>query len=104
MLSPSTSSQLSQRIKEHASALGFAACGIALATESSTHEQFSNWLQKGFHASMNWIAREDAAAKRADVRRVMPEAQSVICVAMHYRTGAEWDEEAHGKVARYARG
>jgi epoxyqueuosine reductase len=56
------------------------------------------------YATMRWIARDDAVAKRADVRNVMPEARSVVCVAMHYRTDEPWDEAEHGKVARYARG
>jgi hypothetical protein len=96
-----TPSQLSHQIKERATQLGFAACGIAPAAPSQTHGRFLDWLARGHHASMQWIARDDAQWKRADVRRVMPEAKSVVCVAMHYRTDEAWDEEAHGKVARY---
>jgi epoxyqueuosine reductase len=99
-----TPSQLSHQIKERATQLGFAACGIAPAAPSQTHGRFLDWLARGHHASMQWIARDDAQWKRADVRRVMPEAKSVVCVAMHYRTDEAWDEAAHGKVARYARG
>jgi epoxyqueuosine reductase len=99
-----SSSQLSQQIKQRATELGFAACGIAPAEPSQTHGYLRSWLARGFNASMQWMAREDAVEKRADVRRVLPGAQSVICVAMHYSTDEPWDEAAHGKVARYARG
>jgi len=90
-------------IKNRAAQLGFAACGIAPAEPSQTHAHLENWLARGFHATMNWIARDDATEKRADVRRVLPDCKSVICVAMHYRTREEMNESS-GKIARYARG
>lgn len=91
-------------IKQRALDLGFAACGIALVGESTTHEHYRRWLQNSYQADMNWIAREDAAWKRADPRNVLPGAKSIVCVAMHYRTDDDWDEEQQGKIARYARG
>lgn len=99
-----TPSTLSRHIKQKATELGFAACGITSAEPLQTHQYFLQWLKQGYNASMRWMAREDAATKRADVRLVVPGARSVICVAMHYRTDEPWDEQAHGKVARYARG
>jgi epoxyqueuosine reductase len=99
-----TNLSLAEAIKERAQQLGFTACGITAATPANTHPYFLQWLARGFYAGMQWIARPDAAWKRADVRRVLPEAKSVVCVAMHYRTDAPWDEEQHGLVARYARG
>lgn len=111
---PATSDQIpnlilsSELIKKRALELGFAACGIARVSESTTHEYFECWVENGFHAEMNWIAREDAISKRKDVREILPDAKTMICVAMHYRTDAEkdnaWDASTHGEVARYARG
>lgn len=95
---------LKRQIKERARELGFAACGIAPAAPSQTHEHLENWLQNGFQAGMNWMARPDAIEKRGDLRKLWPAAKSVICVALHYRTEAEWDDEKMGKIARYARG
>ncbi len=92
------------RLQDKARELGFAACGVAAASESQTHGRFVEWLDRDFHATMNWIARPDAVEKRADVARVLANAKSVICVAMHYRTSENWDDESCGKVARYARG
>lgn len=98
------STLLLQEIKERARQLGFAACGVARVEPSSTHEYFLEWLASDFQAEMNWMAREDAIQKRRDPRLVLPDAKSMVCVAMHYRTPAEWDTSTHGAVARYARG
>lgn len=94
----------SESIKLRAAELGFAACGIARVGNSQTHAHYRSWLENGFHADMHWIAREDVIEKRFDIQKVLPDARSVICVAMHYRTDQEWDEDAHGKIASYARG
>lgn len=93
-------------IKEQAAKLGFAACGIAGAEEMQTHDHFRQWVDNGFQASMHWIAREDAVNKRGDLERVLPGVQSVLCVAMHYRTSQDdsWDQSTLGGVAKYARG
>ena len=98
MSTPSLEAAIKARAKE----LGFAACGITRAEPLETHDQYVRWLENGFHADMNWIAREDAALKRKDVHEILPDAKSVVCVAMHYRT-----EESIGStpgVARYAQG
>ncbi len=99
-----SSHELAQAIKARASELGFAACGIADAAPSANHAHYLSWLADGFFAGMKWIAREDAVEKRADIHRVLDGVQSVVCVAMHYRTDEVWNESAHGNVARYARG
>ncbi len=95
---------LAQIIKDKAAELGFCACGITNAEPLENYDRYQQWLERDYYASMQWIAREDAVYKRADVRHIMPEAKSVVCVAMHYRTGDDWDAQAQGKVARYARG
>lgn len=99
-----TSVEIASLIKQRAAELGFAACGIAPAQPSETHGHLLDWLMHGYNASMRWMAREDAVAKRGDIQKVLPGAKSIICVALHYRTDEEWDEAVHGKVARYARG
>ena len=97
-------SNLSRAIKEQAAKLGFAACGVTAAGPIETHPHLLRWLDNGYQAEMAWMARPDAVKKRADPRAVMPEARSVVCVALHYRTAEPWDEAELGQVARYARG
>jgi epoxyqueuosine reductase len=99
-----SSLEVSQHIKQRAHEMGFAACGIAPASPGETHGHLLDWLMNGYNASMRWMARPDAVEKRGDLQKVLPGARSVICVALHYRTDAEWDDATHGKVARYARG
>lgn len=96
--------EISQEIKERSLEMGFAACGIAAVVPSETHNYLLDWLMHGYNASMSWMAREDAVEKRRDLQKVVPGAQSVVCVALHYRTNEPWNEEKQGKIARYARG
>jgi epoxyqueuosine reductase len=98
---------LKDAIKEKARELGFDACGITSAAPPATHPKYLEWLLSGHNAGMAWMARPDAVAKRGDLQQVLAGAQSVVCVAMLYRTKSEdapWDEQKLGRVARYARG
>jgi epoxyqueuosine reductase len=95
---------LSQQIKAEAQRLGFADCGITAAGPSRTHAHFQDWIARGLHADMQWMARPEAQSKRADLNAVLPGVQSMVCVAMHYRTREAWPQSTLGSVARYARG
>jgi epoxyqueuosine reductase len=68
-------------------------------TEAIAHLQ--SWLQQGYQADMAWMD----SPKRQDVRQIMPEVQSIICVALNYYTPpAHSPDPAHGKISRYAWG
>lgn len=98
------SHQLAAQIKIWAQELGFAACGIASAAPSQTTSKLEKWLSEGFESGMNWMARPESVAKRADIREVFPGAKSVVVLALNYRSDAPFDGEKHGQIARYARG
>ncbi len=98
------SHQLAAKIKLWAQELGFAACGIATAAPSQTTDKLEKWLAGGNQAGMNWMSDPARVAKRADIREVFPNAQSIIVLALNYRSDAPFDDEKHGKIARYARG
>src|SRR5205085_878171 len=93
-------------IKRHAGELGFDACGIAPATAHPELRFFSEWLSRGYAASMAYLSR--SAGKRADVRHVLPSAQSVIALATLYNTNRPYYTECadpeRAQVARYAWG
>jgi epoxyqueuosine reductase len=93
-----------EQLKIRAHELGFAACGIAEAAPSQTTSKLEKWIGAGYEAGMGWMSRPESVAKRADIREVFPNAKSVICLALHYRTDAPYDEEKQAKIARYARG
>lgn len=96
----------SARIKERARALGFHKVGIVPAVPLSEERlRLEEWLERGFHGEMSWMAR-DGAARRTDPRELLPSARSVVCVALNYYTPHEHrdDDPSSGKISRYAWG
>ena len=95
---------LSRKIKEQAQAEGFDKVGIVRAEAlQPERERLREWLGRGFHGEMQWMAREPH--KRADPGEVFPQAQSVIVVALNYYTHHQHSNQAGtGKISRYAWG
>ncbi|MER3522905.1 MAG: tRNA epoxyqueuosine(34) reductase QueG [Ignavibacteria bacterium] len=91
-------------IKAKALELGFTKVGIAKAEELTEEaSRLREWLHRGYHATMEWMARN--VEKRIDPRLVVPNAKSVICVALNYFTPYRHaDEPGTGKISRYAWG
>jgi epoxyqueuosine reductase len=97
-------SAFTRDIKEQARAAGFDKVGIvpaaALTSESA---RLREWLARGYHGEMKWLARDPD--QRADPREFFPAARSVVVVALNYYTPHKHsDEQATGKVSRYAWG
>jgi epoxyqueuosine reductase len=93
---------LSALIKTRARELGFHKVGIVRAEALfSEHERLSEWLRRGYHGEMSWMARDPE--QRADSRKLFPAARSVIVVALNYYTSHEHLQKP-GKVSRYAWG
>ena len=95
---------LTTEIRRKAQELGFAGLGVARA-ESLTEEgrKLQDWLSRGFHATMGWM--EANIEKRVDPRLVLPEAKSVISLAMNYYVAVPHrDDRSVGKISRYAWG
>ena len=93
-------------IKAKARELGFDACGIAPAGDLPELGFLREWLERGYAASMAYMHR--SAARRADVRRVLPSARSVIVTATVYNTNRPYStesrDEGRAHIARYAWG
>lgn len=98
---------LARLAKEEAADLGFSLAGICLAEPSGHMEFYADWLDRGYHGDMRYLSREDAVARRGDLRGTMPDVRSVLVVADDYfledPPGAPADE-SRGVFARYARG
>jgi epoxyqueuosine reductase len=93
---------LSSAIKSKALSLGFSACGISPATAFSEDlAHLEQRISKGLHAEMSYLARNPEV--RADVRLLMPGAQSVISVLLNYYTDAPPPASTY-KISRYAWG
>ena len=73
----------STQIKDKALEIGFHKVGIAKVGNINVEVQhLQEWLNKGYQADMAWMNN----LKRQDIRLVMPEALSVLCVALNYYT------------------
>ncbi len=107
MNSPATLRELQDRtcwVKNRLQTYGFTHVGIAPAEPLSRERtHLLEWLERGFHAGMNWMARDPV--KRSDVTRILPDARSVICVGMNYYTPVKHRENDDTvRVSRYAWG
>jgi epoxyqueuosine reductase len=91
-------------IKRQARALGFDKIGIVAATALTEQgAQLNEWLARGFHGQMNYMARDPQ--QRADPRLLLPSAKSVVCVALNYfRPEKHVDASDTAKISRYAWG
>jgi epoxyqueuosine reductase len=96
----------SDAIKARARDLGFDACGIAPAADLPELRFLSEWLDRGYAGTMAYLAR--SAARRADVRQVLPSARTVIVTATNYNANRPYSTECtdptRAHVARYAWG
>jgi len=90
-------------VKEKATNLGFHKVGIAAVDRADATEaqRLQAWIALGYHADMEWMANP----KRQDIRSVMPEARSLVCVALNYYTPHQRPEgEEYAKISRYGWG
>jgi epoxyqueuosine reductase len=94
-----TRSQLQQKLTE----LDFHKIGIARLSDWD-HEppkDLQTWLDNGYQADLAWMN----APRRQDVRSLLPEAQSIICVALNYYTEDDRpDGPEYAKISRYGWG
>ncbi|BBD62492.1 putative iron-sulfur cluster binding protein [Nostoc sp. HK-01] len=93
----------SRTVKEQALDLGFHKVGIAAVDEVDNTEvqRLQAWIALGYHADMEWMDNP----KRQDIRLVMPEARSLVCVALNYYTPHQRPQgEEYAKVSRYGWG
>ncbi len=90
-------------VKQAASKLGFHKVGIA-PVEPLPHSEFlEQWLSKGYHGTMAWMA--ETLKTRINITQLYPPAKSVIVVAHNYYTPHQHSSSPeHGKISRYAWG
>jgi epoxyqueuosine reductase len=94
----------SQIVIEKAKQLGFDLVAFAKADLLKDEtEKLQQWLDKGYHASMNYM--EKNLHKRKDVKEILPTAKSIISLALNYYTPeTHSNENDKGKISRYAWG
>jgi epoxyqueuosine reductase len=105
--------------------LGFDLCRFARAEMPGHAAEFRDWLDRGDAGEMNYLARN--SERRCDPREILPDAKTVIVLALNYFQGAHKTHPveagvspagvatkkiaagtgvttATGRIARYARG
>ncbi len=104
MTRPMDSFEIAERIKSYALDLEFTAVGITSAEPLSKEgKMLAEWLQRGYHGSMDWMARTRDI--RPDPRGYFPEARSVVCLAANYFRDEPLDyTDDEACISLYARG
>ena len=90
-------------IRQQAHLLGFDACRFTSAAPPESADRLQSWLAEKRHGEMSWIERN--AAKRSEPQLVLPQARSLICLAISYHAMPQplrRDNRPSGEVARYA--
>jgi epoxyqueuosine reductase len=95
---------LTKKIRQKAFDLGFSRMGIARAESLEREGTLLNeWFRRGYHSSMLWM--EKNGEKRADPLKILPQAKSIICVAMNYYSPEKHSVEPQdARISRYAWG
>ncbi|MCP5141418.1 MAG: tRNA epoxyqueuosine(34) reductase QueG [Gammaproteobacteria bacterium] len=99
---------LEQRIKRWAAELGFQACGIAGVEQPEAEAWYLDWLARGYHGEMDFMARH--GTRRSRPAELEPGTLRVISVRLDYLPPALPDPWARladphaATVSRYALG
>lgn len=96
---------LTEEIKAHAESLGFDLAGVTTADPPRHGDYYAEWVEQGLAGEMAYLERQ--IEKRQDPRKILPNARSLVVVAMNYRCpdpDPVSESTLRGKIARYARG
>lgn len=110
--------ELREEIRQAGLQIGFDQIGFAPAERPLHADAYLEWIARGWHGEMDWIAREDAIRRRLSPSEALSGCRSVIVVTLsHAREplseadpcgeGAGWPPDDGGSipiVARYALG
>ncbi len=101
----SMSDALTAAIKQKALDLGFHKVGIVniadFDQDTSGTDAIQNWLDQGYQADMAWMDNP----RRRDIRLILPDAHSLICLALNYYSPQQRsDEPGTAKISRYGWG
>ncbi len=93
-----------QIVIEKARSLKFELVGFAKADLLETEtERLKEWLDNGYQATMGYM--EKNFNKRKNVKEILPNAKSIISLALNYYTPESYsNENGKGKISRYAWG
>jgi epoxyqueuosine reductase len=96
---------LKARLIDFAREIGFDSCRVAACAPPPHANEFKDWLNDGAHGEMSYMARGEQ--RRREPQIILPEAKSIIVLALNYFQGKENRRSqtvATGRIARYAWG
>ncbi len=98
-----TRREITQTIKSKALEIGFTKAGVTSAEPfDEAADRFSAWVAGGAHGLMKWMERDHE--KRRDVRNILPDARSILSLALNYYTERDARDGRDLKISRYAWG
>ncbi len=94
---------LSAFVKSEAHRLGFDLVGITTPEPPQHLDTFRDWLARGMHGEMSYLATQRSVERRADPRLILPECRSIVVLGANYMplNGAPGPD---GPVSAYALG
>lgn len=103
MDTPARHSDLATAILQESQALGFATCGFASVADvpDAIMQRWQEWIAQGKHDTMSYMERY--ASVRRNVRELLPDARSVISLALNYYPERKLPSH-HPRFAYYAYG
>src|SRR5215831_12224404 len=98
--------ELKAKLISFAGEIGFDSCRITPCKPPAHAVEFREWLRESAHGEMNYMQRGEE--KRCDPQKVLPDARSIVVLALNYFQGKQPDRPsdtaATGRIARYAWG
>eukprot|EP00026_Physarum_polycephalum_P001039 Phypoly_transcript_01040.p1 GENE.Phypoly_transcript_01040~~Phypoly_transcript_01040.p1 ORF type:complete len:1215 (+),score=194.93 Phypoly_transcript_01040:66-3710(+) len=99
--------ELTELIRAKGLELGMSAVAFTKLEKSECGPAYEEWVLKGYHGEMGYLAREDAVMKRKEPTRLVPGAMSAIVATLNYDPGLDpepFKDPSAAIFARYAQG
>src|SRR5438477_9923767 len=77
--------EVKTRLVSFAREIGFDSCRVAACGSAPHGEAFRNWLDEGGHGEMSYMERGEK--KRCDPQMILPDARSMVVLALNYFHG-----------------
>jgi epoxyqueuosine reductase len=101
---PAQADEAKAQIVEWGRAVGLSAVGVAPPEVPAHGEFLLEWLRRGYHAGMAYLARSPAA--RCDPEQILEGCRSILCARLDYGVGSDpaGKDPTLGRISRYAWG
>jgi epoxyqueuosine reductase len=95
--------EITDKIKALALEAGFSKAGVAgVEPLGEAADRFEAWVASGAHGMMQWMERRHE--ERRNILTLMPDAKSILSLALNYYSPVTVDPDSDHKISRYAWG